>query len=289
MNSVATDDFPVPAGFDGVSVPALLRAAALGHVGVDRRFVHAVLDRGPAVAQDLARFAVENHERDTVGLDLDLVSMFRHLRTTAALPFFMALFRQAPEDPPDELTEAIAALGVAALEPMLALYRELDEEQGAEAAFVLASLGVRDPRILGVLREQLEYSASEGAFLLGVYGDAAASPALHGLLAEVPAEDKSFRIEIQSAIDLLRDEPLPAEPDSFDIWELYPEAAPPPADLLPLDERLTLLGSACVEYRLEAATSFRQIELPAKVRDRLLEVAQTDSDSNVRGRAWEAL
>jgi hypothetical protein len=281
--------FPYPERFGEAPVSALLRAAALGRIGVDQRLIRSILDRGESAIPDLMAFALDDHENDPVPLDLDLVAMFRYLRTPEALPFYVKLMREMPDECPDEMTEAIVALGPAAIDPLLKLYEELGEEQGSEPAFVLASLGVRDSRILGVLLEQLEYNASEGAFLLSVYGDPAAKPALDRILQQISEEDKEFRFEIERAIAALREDSPSPELDAFDIWELYPEKSLPEMELVTQEERLALLASPSAEYRAEAAASFRQIDLPDKIRDRLLEAATTDPDATVRGHAWEAL
>lgn len=289
VNSPDFVRFPYPERFHDVPAADLLRAAALGRIGVDLRLIRSILDRGEASIPELLAFALEDHENDPVPLDLDLIALFRHLRSAEALPFYIELMRQTAGDCPDELTEALVALGSPALEPLLKLYEELGEEEGSECAFVLASLGVRDSRILDALLEQLEYDASEGAFLLSVYGDPAAKPALERLLREIPEDDLEFRREIECDIAMLTEDlPVP-KPDPFTIWELYPEKSLPATDLMPVQDRLALLSSPSAEYRAEAAASFRQIDLPDRVRDRLLETATGDADPMVRGRAWESL
>src|SRR5579872_524789 len=284
-----TNLFPTPDRFSDFPVSELLRAAARGRIGFDQRLLHSILDQGDAAIPELVGYALEDREHDPVPLDLDLIAIFRHLRTAEALPYYVELLRETQEDCPDDLSEAIVALGAAAVEPLLKLYEELGEEGGSDTAFILASLGVRDSRILEVLLDQFEYSAWEGSFLLGIYGDPAAKPALERVLTEVPAAEKDLRLEIEHAIGSLRKEPFPSEPSDFNIWEMYPEKSPPAVDLLEVPDRLTLLESASADYRAEAATSFRRIELPDKIRDRLLEVAQADSDAGVRAKAWESL
>ena len=67
----------------------------------------------------------------------------------------------------------------------------MGEEQGSDVAFLLAGLRVRDPRVLELLLDRLEYDAADGAFCLGLYGDPAAQPALEKMLGEIPEEEAS--------------------------------------------------------------------------------------------------
>jgi hypothetical protein len=55
------------------------------------------------------------------------------------------------------------------------------------------------------------------------------------------------------------------------------------------EERLDMLSSPAVEYRIEAAESFRGGEMSAVVRNRLLAVAKTDPEPRVREAAWRSL
>lgn len=280
-----------PQNYHSVSPYELLEAAAQGYISIDHRVLHAILDRPEEAVPDLVRFAAEDRPEDRLNLEEDLVAMFRHLRTPEAVPFFVECLRQNLQDAADELTEAFAEIGAPALDLLLALYEELEEEESGEVAFVLAALGVRDERVLKVLLERLDFDASDGAFLLGLYGDPAAKPALERLLAELDSGD-------QSAVDLRRDleyalEHCSAPPDSsfpepFDIWSIYPEKAEPVLDIFPELERLEFLKSDVEEYRCAAALSFPN-ELSSRAKRALLEVARNDSSAEVRGRAWEAL
>ncbi len=111
--------------------------------------------------------------------------------------------RRAPEDIDDELIQALLPFGQAAVGPLLDLYAELGEERGCDVAFLLAGLRRRDPEVTALLLERLEYDAADGAFLLGLYGDPAARPALEKILAEIPEEDVELRREIRRALEQL--------------------------------------------------------------------------------------
>jgi len=288
----AAIQFPDPAEYPSIPVRDLLRAAARGHIGIDRRFIQAILDSGETALPDLLTIAAGRRADDRVDLEEDLIAIFRHLRTPEALPFFIDCIRREPDDIPDDVVEAILPFGERAVGPLLELYEEIGEEQGSDVAFLLASLHARDERILKLLLERLEYDAADGAFCLGLYGDPASKPALEQLLEDIPQEDMELRREIQFAIDQI-DSPSSAlseiAPEPFDIFELYPERATPPLDILSEEERLEMLDAGSAELRPAAADTFRNRDLGKNARRRLMERAKSDPDSTVRGRCWEAL
>jgi HEAT repeat protein len=79
------------------------------------------------------------------------------------------------------------------------------------------------------------------------------------------------------------------EREPFDIWELYPEKADSPLDLLDEDEREELLAHPVTSVRAAAANCFFNQPLSPEVRAKLLSLAQQDQSTEVRARAWEAL
>ena len=283
--------FPDPAHFSETGVYDLLQAASRGYVGIDRRWLKAILDRGEQAVPDLVRFGTEEMGEYPVDLEEDLVAIFRHLGTPEGIPYLVDRIRRQPEDVEDDIVEALIHLGNRVLDPLLALYEEVGEEHGSDIAFVLASLGMRDERVLNVLQERLEYDAGDGAFLLGLYGDPASKPALEKMLAEIDPDDGDLRREIIYAIDRVDAEPTAEkhEDEPFDIWEMYPEKAVPPVEVLTEAERLDMLASPAPEYRIEAAESFRGTTLSPKVQARLLELGKSDPEAAVRGAVWKSL
>jgi hypothetical protein len=278
-----------PGNYDQTPVLELLRAAARGWVGVDTRFLKSIIDRGESVGKDILAFSREPHEQDRVDVELVLADLFRRLRTPEAIGFYLDLIRRDPLDVDDTVVEALLAYREQALEPLLQLYEELGEEQGADTAFVLAGLRVRNPRVLNLLLERLEFDAADGAFLLGLYGDAAARPPLEEMLAEIPEEDAELRREISHAIAQL-DAPEPSyDAEPFDILAEYPDHELPEFDALPESERIEMFASEDPEIRAGAAHSFFNAELQSNARSALLKLAQSDPESSVRGRAWESL
>ncbi len=280
-----------PGRYEGVPVYTLLEAASRGYIGVDLRFLHAILDRPAEAIPDLVRFTSENHEDDPIDLEPQFIDIFRHLKTPEAIPFFVEAVRRNPLDVPDELVEGLAGLGASVVDPLLTLFHDLEGQDTGDLPFLLATLGVRDPRILEALLRGLERDTISAALHLEMYGDPAAIPALEAALAARPDHDQRLRGLVEGAIRILRLPPLPSihAPESFDIWELYPGEDSPPFDALAEDERLAMLESSSATLRAQAAASYNNSELSPNVRARLLEVAKTDPGVAVRGAAWEAL
>lgn len=290
-----------PARYGEIPVLELLRAASRGWIGVDRRLIKSILDRGEDGLGGVLEFSREplSHTpgQDTrVDLEPLLIDLFRYSPHPEAIDFFMGAIRRQPEDIEDTLIQALLPLGEKAVEGLLALYEELGEEQGSDVAFLLAGMRIHDPRVLAVLLDRLEYDAADGAFCLGLYGEPAARPALEKMLAEVSAEDAEAGLdedelerEISHALEQL-DAPEPKyQPEPFDVLAEYPETQLPDVDVLSEAERLELLESPDAAIRAEAAYSFFNIELPLKARAALLAMAKSDPDAAARGRAWASL
>ncbi len=239
---------------------AVLEAAARGHLGLDHRFLHALIDRPGEALRATVAFAERDRSDDRVDLAPELIALFRYWKTPEAVPFFIGYIDEDLEEVPDEVVEALVEIGEPALEPLLSLYNDRDKAENGEIAFILASLGIRDDRILRILEDRREYDPSDTDLLLGIYEGQTKEPA---------------------------DETAKAEP--FDIWSLYPARADLPVDLLDEDERTELLNHPVAAIRAAAAYSFFNRDLNPQQRAKLLELAQHDESSFVRGRAWEAL
>jgi hypothetical protein len=274
------------------SAGELLRDAAMGRVGVDRRLIRSILDGGDEAVQQVLAFAKSSHDSDRIDLDPLLVDLLRVWNPPEALDVYIDVIRRSPEDITDDLIQALLPFRERAVDPLLALYEELGEELGAEVAFLLAGLHVHDPRVLAVLLDRLEFDAADGAFCLGLYGDPAARQALETMLAEIPAEDVELRREVQYALEQLDAPPASYEPEPFDILSEdadYPERELPAFDVLNESERRGLLESPDPQIRAGAVHSFFNHELDPQSRAALFQLAQADPEANVRGRAWESL
>ncbi|HEY6393087.1 MAG TPA: SEC-C metal-binding domain-containing protein [Bryobacteraceae bacterium] len=271
-----------------VPVYQLLEAASHAYLGIDHRFLHAILDHPERSIPDLVRFAGEDHGQDTVFLDDQLLDIFRVIGTPQALPFYAKLVREDPAEIEDDLVKAFVQLGAASVDPLLALMQEFDGEDPGDVPFVLSVLRVRDDRILQVLIRRLEYNPGEAALCLEIYGDRKAIPALESALAGIPPGDpehnriKSLLGRLESNLEHV---PEPLEP--FDIWELYPEKDSPPLELLGEDDCLAMLDVASAELRGDIVESFRSADLSNNVRARILALAKNDPDPAVRGECWE--
>jgi hypothetical protein len=274
-----------------VSPAEVLDAAARGHLGLDHRFLHALLDRPEEARPAVLHFAERDRSSDVVDLAPEIVALLRAWKTPEAVRFLVRYLAEDLEQVPDEVVEGLVEAGLAALEPLLKLYDELEESESGEVAFVLANLGVRDERILKKLLERLEFDLSDASMLLGMYGDPAALPALKDVLNELPESEADLREEVTDAIALISEEPSKSkEPDEpFDIWALYPETADLPVDLLNEDERAEFLQHPVAAARAAAAASFFNQDLTAAEREVMLKLAQEDGSPSVRARAWEAL
>jgi hypothetical protein len=272
----------------------ILHAAAKGYLGIDHRFLHALLDRPEEARAAVLEFAERDRSDDLVDLAPELIALLRLWNRPEAVPFLIRYVEEDPEDMPDEIIEAFVEIGQPALEPLLALYDELDESESGEVAFVLANLRVRDDRILNLLLDRMEYDLSDAVLLLGIYGDPAARAALEHAAAELGDSDTELKKEIAEALEELNKpstaaltEAQPAE--AFDIWSLYPEHADVPVDLLDEDTRTELVRHPIADVRAAAANSFFNQELSELQQRNLLELAKHDESVNVRARAWEAL
>ena len=270
----------------------VLAAAARGHIGLDHRFLHAIIDRPVESLPAVLDFANRDRHNDRLDLAQDLIAFFRHWKAPEGIPFMINYLKEEPVDVPDELVYALVDQAPQALEPLLKLFSELDETDSGEVAFILANLGIRDQRILDILTERLEYDLTDSLLLLDMYGDPAAAPAIEKAAAVLEAKDEQIHQEVASALTALRaqdqaDKQRDREP--FDIWELYPEKADPPIDDLDDDERFELMAHPVASVRAAAAHSFFNQQLTIPQKKKLLELAQTDESAHVRGRSWESL
>lgn len=270
----------------------ILEAASQGHLGLDHRFLHALLDRREEALPVVVEFSKRDRESFPVDLAPELIAIYRVWNTPDSVEFFIRYLKEDPEDVPDELIEALVAIGKPALEPLLKLYAETEESERGEIAFILANLRVKDERVLALLLDRLELDVADTALLLSVYGDPAAIAALETESAVYESGADELKNELAQAIDALCNPEAvspPAEDEPFNIWALYPEQADLPVDLLDSDERAVLLDHPVAAVRAAAANSFFNRELNPQERAKMLVLAKTDPSTTVRTRAWESL
>jgi HEAT repeat protein len=292
MNEVPAELILDPAHLADVSPYQLLEAAAAGYVGVDHRFLHAIVDRPESSIPAMVRFVSEDREDDRVDLDTELIDIFRHLRTPAAIPFLIELARRDALNVDDSIVETLVQFGATAVEPLLQLLKEIEDagEDAGDVPFLLSQLPVRDPRILEALEKRLADGDPDAALYLDMYGDPAAIPVLEAALARLP--DTSIdAVRIKSFIEDLSSKPqgLEEEEEPFDIWSLYPDEDSPPLEMLEDEDRLAMLRSGSAELRAQVAEFYRGPGFSDIAIPRLLELAKSDPDARVRGECWESL
>jgi len=274
-----------PADYEKASVYDLLVAAARGQVGMDHRWLRAILKHGPGAAADLLAFLTREREDDIFDLHEDVLAIARTLASPEMLPVLVELARRNLNDIPELLGDAFRQAGPSALEPLIQLRRQATDP--IEIDGILASLGVRDPRIFEFLIEDLERDRLSAAVLLSIYGDPAAQPALQAALAK--AANGIERREILDAIESLQTGEQTPEPlAQYDIWAKYPETALPEFEHLSLEELLQLTHSAESSWRIGAVRELAARNEPGS-RERILQLAREDPDPHVRGESWRAL
>lgn len=271
----------------------VVEAASRGHLGLDHRFLHAILDRPAESLRAVTVFAGRDRSKDPVDIAPELIAFFRLWKAPEGIPFLVRYIDEDPENVPDEAMEALVDLGAPALEPLLTLYHKLDESESGEVAFILANLRIRDQRILDLLLQRMDYDLSDALLLLGMYGDPVAIEPIERTAASLSENDAELKEEAADAVTVLKTIAEGAAPpvieESFDVWALYPERADLPVDVLDEDERTELLNHSSPDLRAVAANSFFNRELTEEQRKKLLDLVQTDPSDTVRARSWEAL
>lgn len=283
----------LPYQFDSTPSIRLLKEAAQGLIGFDRRLIRTLLARPEETLDALEEYSESNHEDDLLDMTEQAFDLYRALGSERALPFYLRLLEgREPGEVPDELIEAIAAQGEAAVAPLLKLRAKLEEgdAHGADVVFVLAALGVRDERISALLRETLAKDPYEGALCIGLSGDPALKPDAEAALNALPRSAVEERKVLAECLESLgrdsKDEDLRQE---IDILGQYPEEALPMFEQIKPQQALEFLEVEDARYRAEAAGSFLDEEYGDDVRARLMEVAQSDSSPEVRGAALRSL
>jgi hypothetical protein len=279
----------LPVLFSATPPDALLRAASLGRIGMDQRVIRALLERPEQTLDALGALAFAEDESRLVDMREPFFDLYRALGSPRAVPYYIRLLRENPSEIPDELVEAFAAQGDAALEAILACHAEMDPDTAPDIAFLLAAMGARDERVRAILRGVLAADPYEGALSIGLLGDPALKPDVEAALAALPAAASAERKALEDCLEMLA-APSPREPEPFDIFSLYPASAPPLFEALPDEDILPYLACGSAEYRAAAARAFAGIQdYPDPVRDALLERARTDESLEVRAESLRAL
>ncbi|MBI3470803.1 MAG: HEAT repeat domain-containing protein [Candidatus Solibacter usitatus] len=275
-----------PAEYSQVSPYELLEAAERGHVGLDHRWLKALLDRPEQSIPDLVRFALQHQRGDREDLTDDLIAIFHHLGDPRALPYLIQVTRRR-EDLSFPLIEAFRALGPPAVDALLKLYEEQKDDPNCEIGFLLAALAVPDPRILEALIARLEIDPVDAGHCLAAYRDPAAIPALEAAIARSDREQE--RASLQASLERLRQGEGEIEDEPFDIWADYPAEDEPRFGWMDEPEWRAFLSSPSPEYRAAAIGCLDEHGPERRDVDLLFGFAREDPDPRVRGRAWQAL
>src|SRR5947199_7982103 len=141
--------------YSTVSTYDLLCAAEQGFVGLDHRFLHAIVDDPEKSIPDLLLFGLEKRPGARADLGEELVQIFRHFRDPRAIPYLIEYFRRNHQEATIPLICAFQEIGAPAVEALVDLYGQLKMEDSSDAGYLLASPSVRDPRILEALIDRL--------------------------------------------------------------------------------------------------------------------------------------
>lgn len=282
-----------PDRYGEISTVDLLREAAHGRIGFDRALLRELLSREKeATAKSSAGFFLDMEEEVRIDLSAEIFHLLRALRSPEAISVYVELLQDADDEDPSEIYEALAELGADAIEPLLKIHSETGPESQANIEFLLAGLRVRDSRIEALLRARLESEPADGAINVSLYGDQALKAVLEERVASLDASSPGYahdKHELEFAIDQLSAETVADDPSAFDVFEHYPETAPPVFDVLDPDETVEYLEHPDAGVRRRAIESLANEDVDSKIAARLVEAAEGDAEVQVRAQAWQAL
>lgn len=282
-----------PDRYAETSTEELLTEASLGRIGVDHAWVKALLARDPEeTAAALVAFYLDMDEEIRIDLSAEIFHVLRALRSTAAIPVYVDLLHDADDDDPSDIYEALAELGAAAIEPLLALHAEAGPESQVNLEFLLAGLRVDDPRIDALLDARLASDPADAAINISLYGKASYKEKLEAAIAGLDPAAETYahqKHELEFAIDQLAAVTIPDSPPPFDVYEAFPESAPPVFDVLEPVEMLAYLEHPDGATRRQAVESLGNEQLEEEDLGRIVVLAESDPEVSVRAQAWQSL
>ena len=276
--------------YPATTTEELLTSAQMGIVPFDQRLVKVLIDRAPDSIPAILNTAMDPKSEPRLDLSCDFFHILRHLRTPAAIPYFIQMLHNEDDQDPDEIYEALGELGSDAIEPLIELYRKKGPKDGGNAAFLLASLRKPDDRIRTILTDRLSIDPWDTALCLSLYGDPATKPAIEETLAKLnPLKDAEAIKELKLALTEI-DVTVPPEPHAdYDSLPLFSEQSEPVFEVMELKEILAFLESPDPLYRQHAVEQLGNEDLGTEQDERILGVATKDPAIEVRLAAWEAL
>jgi HEAT repeat protein len=274
-----------PSRFDSTPANALIEQAGLGRLGFDQRLVKALTSRPGEAVPALVQYGLNPPESARLQIDADLLNLLAAMPGNDGLDYVISLLREGFSEIPESMLDITRRAGAAAVDALVKLYRELEEDSSSEVAFLLAGLGIRDPRILEINLERLEFDMEDGAMLLGLYGDKAGIPALEKLSTELGKNR-----EIDFALEQLRQSTGENYFPEIDHVADYPEAVGPEFEVLDDDEIVEFATEHEDEsVRLAALDVLEDLDLPQSVAQPLLKLAAGEDTVLVRAAAFRAL
>ncbi len=274
-----------PSQYATVPVKELLEEAGLGRVGFDQRLIAAITSRPAEAAPALVAYGLNPPGNSRLQLDADILNLLAATPSTKSLEYVVSLLRDGFSEIPESMLEITKKAGTKAVEALVALYREMEEDAAGEVAFLLAGLGLRDPRILEIILERLEFDMEDGAMLLGLYGDPAGKAPLEKLALELGKNR-----EIDFALEQLRNRQEGFEDPEINHLESYPDTQGPEFEVLDDDEIIefaTLHEDEAV--RLSALDVLEDLELPVSAVQPLIALATSQDSIPVRAGAFRSL
>ncbi len=274
-----------PSQYTKVPVKELLSELGLGRVGLDRRLIDALLSRPEESAPALVAYGLNPPEDSRLQLDADILNLLAAMPHKKSLDYVISLLRDGFTEIPESMLEITKKAGPKAVEALIGLYREMEEEAAGEVAFLLAGLGLRDPRILEIILERLEFDMEDGAMLLGLYGDPAGKSPLEKLALELGKNR-----EIDFALEQLCNRQEGYEDPEMDHLESYPDIQGPEFEVLEDDEIVDFATQHEDEaVRLASLDVLEDLELPVSAVQPLIALATAPGSIPVRAGAFRAL
>ncbi len=274
-----------PSQYPKVPVKELLEELGLGRVGLDRRLIEALVSRPAEAAPALVAYGLNPPEDSRLQLDADILNLLAAMPHPKSLDYVVSLLREGFTEIPESMLEITKKAGPKAVEALIGLYREMEEEAAGEVAFLLAGLGLRDPRILEIILERLEFDMEDGAMLIGLYGDPAGKAPLEKLALELGKNR-----EIDFALEQLRNRQEGFEDPEMDHLESYPDTQGPEFEVLEDDEIVDFATQHEDEdVRLAALDVLEDLELPVSAVQPLIALATAEGSIPIRSAAFRAL
>lgn len=274
-----------PSQYSKAPVKKLLEETGLGRVGFDQRLIAALTSRPAEAAPALVAYGLNPPENSRLQLDADILNLLAAMPSKKALDYVVSLLRDGFSEIPESMLEITKKAGTKSVEALVSLYREMEEEAAGEVAFLLAGLGLRDPRILEIILERLEFDMEDGAMLLGLYGDPAGKAPLEKLAFELGKNR-----EIDFALEQLRNRQEGFEDPEINHLESYPDTQGPEFEVLDDDEIVEFATlHEDEEVRISALDVLEDLELPVAAVQPLIALATSQDSVPVRAGAFRAL